>query len=51
MTVYLDDVFERLNSKLIPAVKEKLEEKKAEVVTVKKKRGTPRKVLNKIWID
>jgi hypothetical protein len=47
----LDDVFERLNAKLMPAVKEKLEEKQPEVVPVKRKRGRPRKVLSKIWID
>lgn len=50
-TISLDDVFERLNAKLIPADKEKPEEKKPEVAPVKKKPGRPRKVLSKIWID
>lgn len=44
-TIYLDDVFERLNAKPIPVVKEKPEEKQPEVAPVKKKVGRPRKVL------
>ena len=43
--VYLDDVFERLSVKPIPAVKEKPVEKQPEAAPVKRKRGRPRKVL------